>query len=43
MVTGAWQQLEESGCPSDAMRGGDVIAWLPQTQGAIIAALLGDV
>lgn len=43
MVTGAWQQLEESGIHSNAVRGSDVMARLPQTQGAIIAALMGDV
>lgn len=43
MVTGAWQQLEESGIHSNAMPGSDVMARLPQTQGAIIAALMGDV
>lgn len=42
MVTGAWQQPEKSGCRSNAMRGDDVMARLPQTQGAIIAALMGD-
>lgn len=42
MVTGAWQQLEESSCRSVAMQGDDVMARLPQTQGAIIVALKGD-
>lgn len=42
MVTGAWQQLEESSCRSDAMQGDDVMARLPQAQGAIIVALRGD-